>query len=145
MGVGTGVKRRHVTIDEVDVNIAELNSSMTSRRPRGGARERASKKQATSSTMYSLDEWVIRRRGVVAEDKGGGGVEMRATVVLDDNTRLKEPWGGGSKRKHRDLDGEVRVRRRPGRDNTEQAIESLTKGSESRGASDPKRDNDDGG
>ena len=54
-------------------------------------------------------------------------MDVRATVVLDDNTRLKELWGGGSKRKHRDLDGEVRVRRRPCRDNTEQAIESLTR------------------
>ena len=120
VGVGTGVKRRRVAIDEGDVNIAELNSSMTSRRPRGDARERALKKQATSSTMYSLDEWVIRKGRVVAEGKGGGeGVEMRATVVLDDNTRLRGLWGGGSKRKHSDLDGEVRVRRRPCRDNTE--------------------------
>ena len=72
---------------------------------------------------------------------------MRATLVLDDrdNTRLREPWVGGSKRKHRDLDGEDRVRRRPCWDNTEQAIESLTKGSESRGDSDPKRVNDDEG
>ena len=54
--VGTGVKRRRVTIDEGDVNIAELNSSMTRRRPRGGARGWALKKRATSSTMYSLDE-----------------------------------------------------------------------------------------
>ena len=76
---------------------------------------------------------------------GGVEVEMRATVVLDDNTRMRGLWGGDSKRKHSDLDGEVRVRRRPCRDNTEQAIESLTKGSESRGASDPKRVNDDGG
>ena len=58
---------------------------------------------------------------------GGGEVEMRATVVLDDNTPMRGLWGGGSKRKHSDLDGEVRVRRRPCRDNTEQTIESLTK------------------
>ena len=78
MEVGTGVKRRRVTIDEGDVNIAELNSSMTRRRSRGGARGRALKKRATSSTMYSLDEWVIRRGGVVAEGKGvGGGGEGR--------------------------------------------------------------------
>ena len=74
-----------------------------------------------------------------------GGVEMRATVVLDDKMRLREPWVGVSKRKHRDLDGEDRFRRRPCRDNTEQTIESPTKGSVSRGASDPKRVNDDGG
>ena len=96
--------------------------------------------------MYSLDEWVIRRgEGSCGGQGGGGEVEMRATVVLDDNTRMRGLWGGGSKRKHSDLDGEVRVRRRPCRDNTEQTIESLTKGSESRGASDPKRVNDDGG
>ena len=71
--VGTGVKRRRVTIDEGDVNIAELNSPMTRRRSRGGARGRALKKQATSSTMYSLDEWVIKGGRVVAEGKGGGG------------------------------------------------------------------------
>ena len=75
------------------------------------------------------------------------GIETRATVVLDDSDsrRLKEPGVGGSKRKHRDLDDEDKVRRRPRRDSTEQAIEILTKGSESRGDSDPKRVNDDGG
>ena len=52
-GDAKGVKRRRVAIDEGDVNIAELTSSRTSRRPRGDARERALKKQATSSTMYS--------------------------------------------------------------------------------------------
>ena len=71
--IETGVRRRRVTpIDEEDVNIAELNSPMTKRRSRGGARGRALKQLATSSTKYSLDGLVIRSGGVVAEGRGEG-------------------------------------------------------------------------